>query len=93
LFEGKAMTMRTFEEIKQELSEAADRRAELWKSLSVAGADETTSAEIALLNARIEGLWQEYRLAKSRARFGEQELIRARARAEDRLDRDLARVA
>ena len=89
----KGEEMRTLEDIKQQLDAATERRSELWQELAAAGADEERSREIARLNERIEALWQEHRLARNRAQFGEQELIRARARAEDRLERDLARVA
>jgi hypothetical protein len=85
--------MRTLSEIKQELDRAAARRTELWKELSETGADEARSAEIAALSEQIDSLYQEARVVKSRARFGEQGAIIARARAEDRLDRELAKVA
>ena len=85
--------MRTLNDIKLELDAAAARRAELWKRLSDTGADEAASAEVAELSERIEALFQEARIVKSRARFGEQAAIIARARAEERLDRELAKVA
>ena len=85
--------MRTLTDIKNELAEATERRTELWKRLSGAGADTELSAEIAALSARIEALWQEARTAKTRTRFGGQEAIIARARADERLERELARVA
>ena len=85
--------MRTLNEIKQELDRAAARRTELWKELAETGADEARSAEIATLSERIESLFQEARIVRSRARFGAQEAIIARARAEERLDSELAKVA
>jgi hypothetical protein len=85
--------MRTLHDIKQDLDAATERRSELWKELSLAGADAGRSAELAALNERIEELWQEARLAKTRVRFGDRDEIIARARAEDRLDRELAKVA
>lgn len=85
--------MRTLSEIKQELDAAAARRAELWKELSEVGPDEARSAEVAALSERIERLFQEARIVKNRARFGAQEAIIARARAEERLDRELGKVA
>jgi hypothetical protein len=85
--------MRSLNDIKHELDEAAARRSELWKQLSEAGPDEATSTEVAALSERIESLYQEARIVRSRARFGEQEAIIARARAEERLDRELAKVA
>jgi hypothetical protein len=85
--------MRTLSEVKQELDEAAARRAELWKQLSAEGADEAKSAEVAELSERIEALFQEARIVRNRTRFGAQEAIIARARAEERLDRELGKVA
>jgi hypothetical protein len=85
--------MRTLNDIRQELDEASARRTELWKQLSENGPDEARSAEVATLSERIEALFQEARIAKSRTRFGAQEAIIARARAEERLDRELAKVA
>jgi hypothetical protein len=85
--------MRSLNDIKHELDEAAARRTELWKRLSETGPDEATSTEVAALSERIESLYQEARIVRSRARFGEQEAIIARARAEERLDRELAKVA
>jgi hypothetical protein len=85
--------MRTITDIKNELAGATEHRTELWKQLSAAGADPALSAEIATLSARIESLWQEARMEKTRARFGGQETIIARARADERLERELGRVA
>lgn len=80
-------------DIKQELDAATERRSVLWKELAVRGAEPELTEEVARLNERIEALWQEARLAKTRARFGDPNAIIARARAEDRLDRELAKVA
>ena len=41
----------------------------------------------------IESLWQEARIARNRVRFGEPTDIVRRARADERLVRDLAKVA
>lgn len=84
--------MRTLPEIKRELDALSERRRELWKELS-RGADEAKSAEVARLNARIEELWHEARVVKSRMRFGDPGAIIARARAEERLEREFAKVA
>ena len=84
--------MRTVTEIKRELEELAERRAALWHELSVAPNAEI-KAEIARLNDRIEKLWSEAREARTRARYGPQEAIVKRARAEERLDRELGKVA
>jgi hypothetical protein len=86
------MEPRTLREIKLELDELVERRTALWNELSD-GHDTQKAAEIADLNARIEALWTEARAAKNRAQFGSQKDILTRARAEERLERDLARVA
>jgi hypothetical protein len=84
--------MRTSEDIKEELEVAMERRTVLWRELSF-GADDVKSAEVARLNQHIEALWQESRTARTRAQFGDQQAIIARARAEERLERELAKVA
>jgi hypothetical protein len=91
-FPDSEAIMRTIEDIKTELDLAMQRRTELWRELS-AGADETKSTEVAKLNELIEALWQEARTARTRAQFGDQHSIIARARAEERLERELAKVA
>ncbi len=83
--------MKAIPEIRKELDEASERRARLWEELSV-GLDPAKSAEAAALSARIEALWAELRAAHARARFGPAEDIIARARAEDRLDRESRRL-
>jgi PAS domain-containing protein len=83
--------VRTTNEIREELDQAIARRAELWNRLAQ-GADAETSAELADLSKTIEGLWSEYRTSEARKRFGSPELILARARAEERLERDSRRV-
>jgi hypothetical protein len=85
--------MRTLNDIKQELDQASARRTELWKQLSETGPDEAISTEVAALSELIESLFQEARVVRNRTRFGAQEAIIARARAEERLDRELAKVA
>lgn len=86
------METRTLTQIKQELDAATTLRAELWHEISRA-ADSAKAAEIARLNERIEALWSEARAAQNRERFGAQADIHKRARAEERLERDLRRVA
>ena len=83
--------MRPLTEIRKELDEASERRAALWEELSH-GVDPQKSAEVAALSKRIEELWAELRGAQVRARFGPSERIIARARAEDRLDREARRL-
>lgn len=84
--------MRTPQEIRAELERAVDRRAELWHELG-GGFDPAKSAEAARLSSRIEELWAEARAAQARGRFGSPELIQARARAEERLERESRRKA
>ena len=84
--------MRTIQEIRAELERAVDRRAELWHELGT-GHDPAKSAEAARLSSRIEELWAESRAAQARSRFGSPELIQARARAEERLERESRRKA
>ena len=52
--------MRTINEIRAELDEAVDRRADLWHELA-AGVDEAKSAEAARISSRIAELWAEAR--------------------------------
>lgn len=75
------------EEIRAELTRAIDRRGELWHELGE-GADAAKSAEAARLSSRIEELWAEARTAQAQRRFGSPELIQARARTEERLERE-----
>jgi hypothetical protein len=86
------MENRTLTDIRQELQAATERRAELWHELSN-GSDPEKAAEVARLSERIEALWSEARAAKNRARWGESDAVLRRARAEERLERDLAKVA
>ena len=82
--------MRTQAEIRAELEGAIARRAELWDALNE-GHDPAKSAEAARLSARIEELWAEHRAVLARRRHGPTEMIHARARAEERLERDARR--
>jgi hypothetical protein len=86
------METRTLSEIQRDLEATAERRAALWKELSIAH-DLEKAAEIERLTQQIESLWSEARVARSRARFGSPEAIVARARAEERLEREYAKVA
>lgn len=83
--------MRTTTEIRGELDQAIARRAELWNRLTD-GSDTETSEELAGLSKQIDELWNELRTAEVRDRFGSPELIHARARAEERLERESRRV-
>lgn len=80
---------RTFHEIKLELDELTERRTRLWHELSVAH-DPGKSAEAKRIGERIEALWNEARAARTRAVFGPQQAIITRARADERLEREIA---
>ena len=86
------MEPRTLRDIQAEIDAAAERRTALWKELSE-GRDAEKAAEVERLNERIEALWNEARAARTRARFGSPDAIIARARAEERLEREYAKVA
>jgi outer membrane murein-binding lipoprotein Lpp len=79
--------MRIMRDIRAELERASERRAELWHELS-GGVDAAKSAEAAELSRKIDELWAEARALRAYGRFGPSDAIRARARAEERLERD-----
>jgi hypothetical protein len=79
------------DDIRKELDRAVERRAQLWHDLND-GVDPAKSAEAAELSERIDELWAEARALRAHDRFGPSELIRARARAEERLERDSRRL-
>lgn len=83
--------MRTMNDIRDELDRAIDRRAELWHELND-GVDPIKSAEAAELSNKIDELWAESRALRAYDRFGPSDEIRARARAEERLERDSRRL-
>jgi hypothetical protein len=78
--------MKTLPEIKAELERATERRTELWHVLSQ-GHDSDAAAEVKELEDRIQRLWDEERMLRARARFGDREEIIKRARHEERLAR------
>lgn len=78
-------------DIRDELDRAIDRRAELWHELND-GVDPIKSAEAAELSNKIDELWAESRALRAYDRFGPSDEIRARARAEERLERDSRRL-
>jgi ion channel len=82
--------MRTPNEIRAELDSATEERAELWGDLSYQH-DASKSDRAAELSELIEELWTELRRAQAHANFGPADEIIARARAEDRLDRESER--
>jgi len=83
--------MRTMKIIRDELERAVERRAELWHELNE-GIDPAKSAEAAELTEQIDELWAEARALRAYDRFGPSDQIRARARAEERLERDSRRL-
>jgi len=80
------MTERTLETIRLEIERATDRRAELLHVLAE-GHDVVIAAEHAEAEKTIASLWDEYRQARVRGRFGDRDVIIKRARLEERLDR------
>jgi hypothetical protein len=78
--------MRTLDDIRLEIERATERRAELLHVLAE-GHDDTIAAEHAELEDEIARLWDEYREAKVRGRFGDRDAIIKRARLEERLER------
>lgn len=82
--------MRTPTDIRVELDLAMEERAELWRYLSQRH-DSAKSGRAGELSELIEDLWTELRRAQAYARFGPADEIIARARAEDRLDRESER--
>jgi hypothetical protein len=78
--------------IKAELEQAVARRSALWHELSEGGHDPAKSAEAAALSEQIDALWAEARALKARDLWGDTDVIRARARAEERLERDSRRL-
>jgi hypothetical protein len=78
--------MNTIDQIRAEIDSATERRTELWHLLSE-GHDATLAAELHELEGRLERLWDQHRMLKARARFGDREEIIKRARHEERLAR------
>ena len=78
--------MRTLDEIRLDIERATERRAELLHVLAE-GHDDGVAAEHAELEDEIARLWDEYREAKVRGRFGDRDAIIKRARLEERLER------
>jgi hypothetical protein len=78
-------------DIQRELDEATARRSQLWEDLSL-GRDADKTSEIDALSRRIEALYSELRAAKAYIRSGDPKRIIARARAEERFDREERRI-
>jgi FtsZ-binding cell division protein ZapB len=78
--------MRTLDDIRIEIEELTERRAEVMHELS-SGHDAELAAEHQQLEERIAELWDEQRAARAERRWGDREVIIKRARAEERLER------
>jgi hypothetical protein len=76
-------------EIKTEIQRLSDERREILHALSE-GHDATLVAQRQEVDERLAALWDEYRAERARVRFGERDLIIARARHEERLERAAA---
>ena len=81
--------MRTLEQIREQIDQASDRRAELWHRLSE-GRDPSVAAELHELEREIGRLWDEQRAVRAAIRFGDREKILRRARTEERIERSAA---
>jgi predicted nuclease with TOPRIM domain len=79
-------TMRTLDEIREEIERLSEERTELWHRLSDQH-DPEVRAEIHEIDTRLDRLWDEHRILRARLRFGDRESIVARARVEERLER------
>jgi hypothetical protein len=82
-------TMTRLLDIKKEIQTLSDRRREVLHLLSE-GHDAGLVAERQELDDRLAALWDEYRAERARVRFGERDIIIARARHEERLERAAA---
>ena len=78
--------MRTLDEIRTEIEQLTEQRAELLHKLSE-GHDALLAVEHNDGEERIAKLWDEQRMARAELRWGDREVIIKRARAEERLDR------
>jgi hypothetical protein len=76
-------------EIKKEIQRLSDERREILHALSE-GHDSALVAQRQGTDERLAELWDDYRAERARVRFGERDLIIARARHEERLERAAA---
>jgi ATP-dependent Clp protease ATP-binding subunit ClpA len=81
--------MKRLRVVKRQLATATDRRTELWRHGD--GSDPALATEVARLSDRIETLWSECRVLTAEIRNGARADIIARARAAERVERDLTR--
>ena len=82
-------TMRQLDHIRIEIEQLTEERRELLHTLSQ-GHDPELVAERGRVEAELARLWDEYRAERARVRFGERDVIIARARHEERLERAAA---
>jgi hypothetical protein len=83
---GVEGSMRTSDEIHEEIERLSEERTELWQRLSVEH-DSAVREEIRVLDAQLDRLWDENRAVRATILFGDREKIVARARVEERLER------
>jgi hypothetical protein len=76
-------------EIKKEIQRLSEERREILHDLSE-GHDSVLVAQRQEIDDRLAELWDAYRAERARVRFGERDLIIARARHEERLERAAA---
>jgi hypothetical protein len=81
--------MRQLDDIRTEIEQLTEHRRELLRALSL-GHDPELVAEHTAVEAEVARLWDEYRSERARVRFGERDVIIARARHEERLERAAA---
>ena len=78
--------MTTINDIRQEIERLTQRRAELFHELSE-GHDPALAAEHERVEDELARLWEQQRIVRAQARFGDRDRIIRRARAEERLER------
>jgi ElaB/YqjD/DUF883 family membrane-anchored ribosome-binding protein len=76
-------------EIKREIQRLSDDRREILHALSE-GHDSALVAQRQEIDEQLAKLWDAYRAERARVRFGERDVIIARARHEERLERAAA---
>jgi len=78
--------MRTLDDIRIEIEELTERRAQVMQQLSQ-GHEAMLAKEHQELEQRVAELWDEQRAARAQRRWGDRDVIIKRARAEERLER------
>lgn len=77
-------------QVKRDLERLSARRAECWKKLGVEHSRDD-AARLAVLNRKIDELWDHHRTLIVRARHGSTQDVMSRARGDESLERDLRR--